>query len=321
MRALLDRYAALEQAVRLADIALSETPVERWRVGGVSLLAKRDDQSAAALGGNKVRALQLLLAGVGPGDVLLTVGATGSTHALAVARYGALLGAACEVITWPQELNDVARATAAALEREARVTRARSVADAYARAMLRRVRRRVHWIPAGGSVPLGALGHVSAAIELVAQLRRTDTPLPSTVVVPLGSGGTVAGLLAGFAVAGVRTRVVGARVVPSIVANRGHVLRLARRTHALVQRHVPFRLPAIDPLLLEIDHGAFGGAYGRETLTARAAAELLRLSGGPRLDPTYSAKAFAVALARAKSAPDGSLLFWLTFDGRWLDQH
>ena len=36
------------------------------------------------------------------------------------------------------------------------------------------------------------------------------------------------------------------------------------------------------------------------------------------LDPTYSAKSFAVALERARRAPDERVLFWLTFDGRWL---
>ncbi|MEO7455472.1 MAG: pyridoxal-phosphate dependent enzyme, partial [Gemmatimonadaceae bacterium] len=188
MRALFDRIASLRGAIPLAAIEVRETPVERWRVGGASLLIKRDDLSADVLGGNKARALQLLLAGVTLGDTLLTVGATGSTHALAVARHGAALGAACEVVTWPQELNDVARVTAAALAREARVTHARSVADAYVRAALRRATRRVRWIAAGGSVPLGALGHVGAALELIEQLRRDGIALPSTIVVPLGSG-------------------------------------------------------------------------------------------------------------------------------------
>ena len=77
-------------------------------------------------------------------------------------------------------------------------------------------------------------------------------------------------------------------------------------------------MAAIDASRLEIEQGAYGGAYGRETSEARTAAIALRTRGGPRLDGTYSAKAFGVALAIARRAPDEDVLFWLTFDGRWL---
>ena len=301
-----------------ADLDVVETPVERWAVDGAALLIKRDDLSARALGGNKVRALEFLLAGAGSGTRLLTVGATGSTHALAVATYGARLGAAVEVVSWPQELHAVARETGTAMRRTAQVTAAGSVAGAYLRALWRRRRAEVRWVPAGGSVPLGSLGHVAAALELARQLARDALPPPALLVVPLGSGGTAAGLLAGLAIAGLPTRVVGVQVVPRLVATRRGVLGLARATLALVAHHSGERLPPLVDARLEIDRGAYGGAYGRETAAARDAAALLRAAGGPPLEPTYSAKAFAVALARARAAADGAVLFWLTFDGRWL---
>ena len=319
MLALLAMYPRLRNVLPHVDLRVRETPVERWSVGGATLLAKRDDLSAQALGGNKVRALELLLAGLGPDHRILTVGATGSTHALAVAHYAARLGADCDVITWPQETHDIARATAVRLERLAQITHARSPLDAYARAAVRRMRGGVTWIPAGGSTPVGALGHASAALELVAQLGRDGIPMPDIVVAPLGSGGTIAGLLVGFALAGVATRVVGVRVVPLVIGNRSRVLWLARRTRAHLGRLTGESLAEVDGTRFEIDHGAYGDAYGRETPAAREAARLLLASGGPRLDGTYSAKAFAVALDRAQRAPDQTVLFWLTFDGRWLD--
>ena len=298
---------------------MRETPVERWTIDGASLLVKRDDLSAPALGGNKVRALELLLAGVGPEHTLLTVGPAGSTHALAVAQYGARLGARTHVIAWPQEMHEVAWATAARLPRHARVTHARSPIDAYLRAGLWRVFGNVRWIPAGGSVPLGAIGHVNAAMELVAQLKRDGTAMPSTIVAPLGSGGTVAGLMVGLAIAGVSTRVVGVQVVPRIVANRRRVLSLAQRTRKLLAGLANQQLPELDTSRLEIDTSAYGGAYGRETPVARHVAERLRAAGGPRLDGTYSAKAFACACEIARAVGDERVLFWLTFDGRWID--
>ena len=319
MDLLVARYPRLRQTLARVDLLVAETPVERWLVGGTTLLVKRDDLSSPTLGGNKVRALELLLAAAPPNRRLLTVGPRGSTHALAVALHGARLGLETEVVTWPQEMHDVAAATSVRLGAHARLTESRSPAEAYLRAAFRRTRGHVHWIPAGGSSPLGALGHAAAALELVAQLARDGMAMPEAVVVPLGSGGTVAGLLLGFALAGVTTKVIGVRVVPRIVGNRGHVLRLARRSRALLGRLSGESMPHIDGARLTIEHASYGGAYGRETAAATAAASWLRQSGGPRLDATYSGKAFGHALALARLAPDGAVLFWLTFDARWLD--
>lgn len=318
MRALLARFPRLATTLPLAELHLRETPVETWHVAGATLRIKRDDLDAPLLGGNKARALELLLAGADPSRPLLTVGATGSTHALSVAYHGVALGLRTQVITWPQEAHAVADATATRMRELADVTPARSVLRAFIRAAWRRATQRVHWIPAGGSTPLGALGHVDAALELADQLAREGAPMPDVIVLPLGSGGTTAGLLVGLALAGARTRVIGVRVVPRLVANHRHVRRLARRTRALLERLTGERLPPLDDERLEIEHGAFGGAYGRETDDARRASRLLHEAGGPLLEGTYSAKAFAVALARAQRSPDERVLFWLTFDGRWL---
>lgn len=320
MRALLARYPKLAETLPWVDLGVRQTPVEWWRVGDTTLLAKRDDLSASTLGGNKVRALELLLAGVEPGDALLTVGPTGSTHALAVAAHGALLGARTRVITWPQEGHPVAHATARRLREIADVTTARSVAEAYLVAAAKRLAGGRRWIPAGGSVPLGALGHVDAALELTEQLTSLRLPRPDLIVAPLGSGGTVAGLLVGLAVAELPTRVVGVRVVPRLVATRRRVLGLAARTHALLARLTGAALPALDGRALEIEQEHYGGAYGRETPAGRSAATALADAGGPKLDGTYSAKAFGVALARARRVPDERVLFWLTFDARWLSR-
>jgi hypothetical protein len=74
-----------------------------------------------------------------------------------------------EVITWPQETNAVSRATSARLKSIAHV-HGRELRDRRLSARaIRRGRRRITWVPAGGSVSLGALGHVNAALELVAQ--------------------------------------------------------------------------------------------------------------------------------------------------------
>ena len=96
--------------------------------------------------------------------------------------------------------------------------------------------RDVRWIPPGGTSPLGMLGHVNAALELAQQVSRGEMPAPARVVLPVGSGGTAAGLALGLAIAGMDTMVVGARVAPRIAAGRARVLALARRARSYFER-------------------------------------------------------------------------------------
>lgn len=278
---------------------------------------KRDDLVAEPLGGNKVRALEFLLGGVHAGDEVLTVGGIGSTHALATALYARLLGAHTTVLRWPQVMNDSARGVDARIRQAAAVLDSRWVGGAYARALLRRATRRVHWIPAGGTTPLGILGHVDAALELAAQVRAGLVPPPARVVLPLGSGGTAAGLLLGFALAGLQTVVVGVQVVPRVVANAARVAGLVTATRGFIERHARERLAGVRPRALQVERAFYGGAYGREVPEARAAATRFRAHhGGAMLDATYSAKACAAAFARCTAGE--ATVFWNTFDSRML---
>ena len=293
------------------------TPIEPLAALGPRLWIKRDDLAATPFGGNKVRALEFLLAGVQQGDRVVTVGSAGSTHALAVATYASALGGRAIVGRWRQEMNESAARVAARLEKAAHETRLfASPPAAYVWAWMRA--RGARWIAAGGSTPLGVLGHVNAGLELADQIASGAVPTPAMVVLPLGTGGTAAGLALAFAIAGLDVPVVGVRVVPWIVGRRGRVLRLARRTAALIERTTGAKLPVVRRDAVRVVDDAYGGAYGRETGPARAAAERLAeaSAGEVRLDATYSAKAFQVALRLASRE---SVLFWLTFDPRLLD--
>lgn len=261
-----------------------------------------------------MRALEFLLGGVRAGDEVLTVGATGSTHALATALYAAGLGARTTVYRWPQEMNDAARLVDTRLRAAAAVHDATWVGAAYVRAGIRRLRHRCHWIPAGGTCPLGILGHVDAALELVEQVREGLLPPPARVVLPLGSGGTAAGLLLGFALAGLDTEVIGVQVVPRVVARPSRVRHLARATLRFVER-VTGQPAATVPLgRFRVESAYYGGAYGRELPAGREAAARFRaVHAGAMLDATYSAKACAAAIAGCDDRPT---LFWLTYDSR-----
>lgn len=313
--ALVRRFPALAAVPRVALIN-APTPVLPLTDIAPSLWIKRDDRSADPLGGNKVRSLEFLLASVRPGDRVVTVGSAGSTHALAVATYGHRLGAGVLVGRWRQTMNSTAALVSAqvtAIAEHAPVFR--STLSAYGWALYQRMRG-AHWIAAGGSTPLGVLGHVNAGLELVGQLDAGDLPHPRYVVVPLGTGGTAAGLALAFAIAGKDIVVVGARVVPRIVGRRARVLRLARACARLIERHATERIPTVQPDAVRVQHEAYGGAYGAETPESRAAARRLEDVAGLRADASYSAKGFQVALGLAQDAPT---LFWLTFDPRTLN--
>ena len=311
---LLLRFPALAWVPRVR-LGSFPTPVEAVAVpGGGVLWIKRDDLSASPLGGNKVRALEFLLSGVGRDDTVVTVGARASTHALATATYARALGARAVVWRWPQESNAESTRVARAVERAAsEIHDVVHPLQAMAAAWLASLRPRTRLIAAGGTTPLGMLGHANAALELTEQIAAGRLPAPATVVVPLGSGGTAAGLALGFAIAGVRTRVLGVAVAPRVVANRRRVLRLATRAATLIERSTGQVVPRPSPRAVAATHEEYGGAYGRATEAGRAAARWLRATAGIDVDATYSAKALAAAMNVARGAPT---LFWLTFDAR-----
>lgn len=317
MLPLYDRFPAL-RAIPRVSLCVLPSPVELATVDGAEIWIKCDGLNAAVCGGNKARALEFLLAGVHSGDTILTAGGEGSTHVLATAIHARRLGARVIALRWRHEMNHAAYRVADMIGDECVMSHVYgSATGALLRTQFSRLTQRCRYIPLGGSTPLGVLAHVNAALELAAQIRAGELPSISRVVVPLGSGGTVAGLSLGFAIAGLDTATIAVQVTPAIVANRLHVKRLISRTARLIERMTGEQIPRVPPQLLGLVHDAYGGAYGRAIPTATAAARALEVHTGIRLDDTYSAKAFVVALALARSAA-GTTLFWDTFDPRLL---
>ncbi len=270
--------------------------------GPDELWLKREDLA----GGNKVRGLEFLLAAARPGTVFVTIGGTGSSHCLSTATHARRLGFRIVVAQFPQPDTDASRAVAEATARAADlVVQARSQltlpwavlrALAYARRL-----GAARWIPGGGAHPRAVIGHLLATLELPAQI---DWP-PDAIVVPLGTGGTAAGILLGIEYLGWPTRVVAVRVAPRFVANSWRVRRLANGARRLLARQgLGFRNPqsARDILLFD----GLGAGYG-EPSPAGERARLVAAAHGLRLDPTYGAKAFAAIPGKR------CVVFWNTF--------
>jgi 1-aminocyclopropane-1-carboxylate deaminase/D-cysteine desulfhydrase-like pyridoxal-dependent ACC family enzyme len=184
-------------------------------LGGPRLFVKRDDLTGFALGGNKVRKLELFLgeARATGADVLLTAGGHQTNHARVTAAAAAVAGLDCILVLSggrpAAETGNLALDRAFGAEVRFVATGPERMPALHALAgELRAAGRRPLLIPIGGSTPLGALGYVEAAREIAAQLGALGVR-PAALVHGSSSGGTQAGLLVGCRAAGLDARVIG----------------------------------------------------------------------------------------------------------------
>jgi 1-aminocyclopropane-1-carboxylate deaminase/D-cysteine desulfhydrase-like pyridoxal-dependent ACC family enzyme len=296
------------------------TPVEhltKLSRPGCELWVKRDDLTATLYGGNKVRRLEYILEAALERRArrIVTVGAAGSHHVLATTLYGARVGLRTAAILTPQPRTEQAVANLrVSLGQGLEALPARGLSDVFP-ILTKLVRRGDYLVAPGGSGVVGCAGYVEAARELAAQVRHGALPLPDIVVVPLGSGGTAAGLLAGFAIHGVRSKILAIRIVPALLAGAERTVALAKGTAAKLGERVSWKMMREN---LEVDPRYLGAGYGYPTPWGTRATELA--SGeGLMLEPTYTAKAFAAALDRVGRGESKRVLFWHTFSSAPLE--
>ena len=283
------------------------------RLGLRVLLVKREDLNGASFGGNKLRALEWILPAAGP--AILTMGGYGSTWCAALALATASSGQRVYTGLFPQPWSPaVAGALSLTAEHGGAYLASSRWGLPYAVSRAWCAARRtgpVTWISAGGATPLGVLGSVNAALEFASQHAELGFPRPEAVVVPLGSGGTAAGLLIGMWLVGWPVEICAVRVTDPWFANRRRVFSLVRRTLRLLAR--AGLEVATGPATLRVDGGQLGAGYGHATSAANAA-QSETAAAGLALDLTYSAKAWAALSGLAGSFRH--LCFWHTFDPR-----
>lgn len=175
---------------------------------------KRDDLVGYSWGGNKVRPIEFLLGdAIGKGaDTIVVCGGPTSNFAALMAVACVQHGLAVHHISHGSRPSQMSAALSVSLQSGAVVeftgSMDRASMDAAADATARRLRlagRCPYVLPRGGATAVGALGFATAALELREQLERIGIDAV-TVVVPVGSGGTIAGLIAGWTYAFDATR-------------------------------------------------------------------------------------------------------------------
>ena len=271
---------------------------------GVRVLVKRDDQTGLALGGNKARKLELLVAdAIARGcDTLIATGGAQSNFARMTAAAAARCGLACHLVL----SGDAPASPSGNLVLDqlfgAQVEFAGSddwrVLEERVGEVARQLGPRSYPMPIGGSTPLGALAYVDAAAELLRQM----PAWPDWIVLADSSGGTHAGLLVGLPAA---VRVLGIDVARPPVPLVRRIAALATTTAALAGRAAP-----AGELILA-DHT--GVKYAEPTAEGAAAMALAARSEGLVLDPVYTGKAMAGLIAAARDGRlQGTVVFWHT---------
>jgi 1-aminocyclopropane-1-carboxylate deaminase/D-cysteine desulfhydrase-like pyridoxal-dependent ACC family enzyme len=308
-------------ALPAVELAPHRTPVDRLarleRALGPEcprLLIKRDDLLSFALGGNKVRKLQMLAAEAqrAGADTLITCGAVQSNHARVTAATGAVLGWRVVLVLSgdppAQPTGNLARDIVFGADvrliadRAARPAMMDEVADE-----MRRAGRRPFVIPLGGSTPIGAAGMARAIAELSA-----DSIRPDVIVHASSSAGTQSGLTAGCALFGLKTRVLGISVDEPAETLCANVERLVSRMAAALGARAETWLGSHP---IDVDDSQVGDGYGIATPASEEALTLVARTEGIILDRVYESKAMAGLIARVRDGRftrDQTVLFWHT---------
>ncbi|MGC9984890.1 MAG: pyridoxal-phosphate dependent enzyme [Polyangia bacterium] len=328
---LCDRFPGTK---RLAHVALGcfPTPVEpaprlARRLGIQSLFVKRDDISGDAYGGNKVRKLEFLLgqALVENRRAVITFGAVGSNHVRATAVYGGQVGLQVHAVLAPQPSTPNLEANLSA-DRAAGATL--HFVDSYGQALSRGAELRDEIarrdgiepfvIPFGGTNARGTIGFVNAAIELAGQIDAGALPEPDLIYVPYGSTGTANGLAIGLAAVGLRTSVIGVRVVPAESTNPVRSRRIMEEAVALLHE-LDAGFPSLKPegVALAVRDGFLGDGYAAATAESEEAVSLAE-ANNIHIETTYTGKALAALVAdtRAGKLAGKTALFWNTYNSR-----
>ena len=267
---------------------------------GKNIWIKRDDLCGVALGGNKVRKLEFLLADAKARgcDTVFTTGGAQSNHAMLTAACAARLGMKCILILKQRGvterkgnlvLDDIYGA-------EVRMMDTDSYDDIYAEmrrlgAELAKEGHKAYEIPVGGSTGLGALGYVNCVREFTVQAMTEDVKIDH-IVSATGSGGTTAGLLLGakLFLPGVKVTGMGVdddpfeEIVPQLAAEAADLLDCT--------------FPRTEDDFQMVYH--VGQGYAIPNAEDTPYIEELARAEGILLDPVYTGKAWAGMLKLLK---------------------
>jgi len=270
-------------------------------LGGPNLYIKRDDCTGLATGGNKTRKLEFLVAQAleQGADTLITQGAVQSNHVRQTIAAGARHGLQTKALLEQRVGNateEYEHSGNVMLDRlldgdiVARLPAGTDMAQAMEDLArdLQASGRKPYIIPGGGSNPVGALGYVACAQELLGQAFETGLKIDH-VVHATGSTGTQAGLVVGLRAGNSGIPVYGVSVRSEKQAQEENVWKLVQAS--LDYMKLPAGCVAREDIVANSDY--VGDGYGLPTEAMVEAVRLLARHEAILLDPVYSGKGMA----------------------------
>lgn len=319
---------------KLPHVSLTQLPTPIQRLSKIEqlldakhLYIKRDDLTSYVFGGNKTRKLEFLFGDALNGDArtILTRGFVGSNHATSTALHARELNLQSILCFLDQEPTAYLRRN---LLLDLHAQSALQVYDtpaqldanlvAFGREHIAEHGLSPYYIPSGGSNEVGVIGYINAALELNDQISQGLLPEPDLIYVALGSGGTVAGLLIGLKLAGLKSKIIAIRVdaqnEPDYFLKK--ILNLCTQTTEYLTRFDPsFPAITITPDDFIINHDFLGKGYAIISEPVAQAIKLIKENEAIMLDGTYTGKTCAALLHDLATQPikDKVILFWNTF--------
>ena len=291
------------------SLGIFPTPIQKLhnisRILGADIYIKRDDMTGIALGGNKVRKLEYLLADAKEkgAEIVFTTGGAQSNHAMLTAASARKLGMEPILILKKRGVTEKKgnQLLNSLMGVDVRFMDTGDYADIYAE--MDRVGeasgKPYYKIPCGGSNALGTLGYVECAREIRDQGMRFDH-----IICAEGSGGTMAGIALGAKLFLPGTRVTGMMVDTDPFDEITPALM--REAAALLGADV--EITQEDFALRDM----CGPGYAIASEEGNAAVSMMAREEGIFLDPVYTGKAFAGLIAMAKEGafkPGETVLF------------
>ena len=280
-------------------LAQTPTPIQEIpRLGrrfSLRLRIKRDDWTGLVPGGNKIRKLEFLLqeARQKKADTLITCGGIQSNHARATAYLAKIHGFSCRLLLRGEDSPPYSGNLLLDYLFDARIQTVTS--EEYDRIdslfpeveeELKRKGKRPYVIPEGGSNALGACGYIRAMLELRKQMGQANLDR-QCLILPVGSGGTYAGLFLAKKLLRLKTRLVGVNVCDDAAYFQRRISGILQEAREKFRWKISFL-----PEEIEILDGYVGRGYD---LSRPEELELLlqvSREEGILLDPTYTGKAF-----------------------------
>lgn len=279
---------------------LHELPGLSAKLGGPRIFVKRDDLTGLALGGNKCRKLEYVLAdaqqkGI---DTLITSGSSQSNFALQMAAaarrlkmepYLVLVKGVHTETQGNLLLHNILNSTVTIFKvsdpSEMFTTMPKKMNELADE--LRSKGRNPLVIPAGAFTPLGTAGWVNAAEEITQQLHDQRINV-NDVVLANGSGGTQAGLTLGFKQLKVPLEVIGISVLNEKTEAKNIVLNQITETAKLLNLGVTITQDEVT-----VYDNYIGQGYGIPTKGCIEAIRVVARTEAIFLDPVYTGKAMS----------------------------